>query len=360
MSLQTLNDQELIASFQQAVKNERKIMHLVVLHIQEINRRGLHLVKYGSLFDYLVKDLKYSSASAQRRIMAARLLNEVPSVAAKLETGELNLSQIGELQRAVNTAEKIHQAIIPTEVKAELVEMILGQKSAETQKICAEVLNIPPVEPQRIKTQRDESKRVEVTLTKSQFEKYEKVRDLLAHKHLQGKGTQQFNDVLETMFDEILFQNRPTKTALTKQKIEATATSTVPSPQQELSMTTRNSDTKACCSGNAMKKDDLNIITATKQNPKDPWHSLTPKRKRVILAQDQCCQHITDLETGEICGNTFNLHIDHITPKHAGGTNAPGNLRVLCRAHNLYREHVQGLKQDLSRDREPSARGVLH
>jgi hypothetical protein len=321
MNLEKLNDQELESSFHQAVKNERKIMHLVVLHIQEIDRRGLHLAKHASLFDYLVKDLKYSSASAQRRIMAARLLNEVPTVSASLENGTLNLSQIGDLQRAVNTAEKIHQATVPAEVKAELIDMILNQKASETQQICAEALNIPPIEPPRIRTQRDDSKRIEATFTKAQFEKYEKVRDLLAHKHLQRKGTPEFNDILETMFDEIL-------------------------------MTSRNSEKIASCGGDAVKNEDSNTIAAKTPSSKEPWHSLTPKRKRQILAQDQCCQHITNLETGEICGNTFNLHVDHITPKRAGGSNAPGNLRVLCRAHNLYRERDCGFIQDPSRDRE--------
>jgi hypothetical protein len=201
----------------------------------------------------------------------------------------------------------------------------------------------PPSEHQRIKTQKDESKRIEATFSKAQFEKYEKVRDLLAHKHLQRKGTQAFNDVLETMFDEILLQNKSKESkAQASQKIQVS--------QNDLGMTSRNSETLTSCSSAAMK--NASTIAAATTSPEAPWHCLTPKRKRQILEQDQCCQHITDLGTGEVCGSKFNLHIDHITPKHAGGTNAPSNLRVLCRAHNLYRELARGQKYDPSRDCE--------
>jgi hypothetical protein len=53
---------------------------------------------YPSLFEYAVKELKYSSSSAQRRIMSMRLLKEVPSLEKKIEEGALNLSTLAQAQ----------------------------------------------------------------------------------------------------------------------------------------------------------------------------------------------------------------------------------------------------------------------
>jgi 5-methylcytosine-specific restriction endonuclease McrA len=39
---------------------------------------------------------------------------------------------------------------------------------------------------------------------------------------------------------------------------------------------------------------------------------------------------------GTRCSETRGLQIDHITPVALGGRSDPGNLRVLCRAHNLH------------------------
>ncbi|UCH85042.1 MAG: HNH endonuclease, partial [Candidatus Latescibacterota bacterium] len=58
--------------------------------------------------------------------------------------------------------------------------------------------------------------------------------------------------------------------------------------------------------------------------------------------------------TGRRCGATHGLQIDHIKPFARGGTNALGNLRLLCAAHNrLEAERVYGTKMiDRYRRRE--------
>ena len=39
---------------------------------------------------------------------------------------------------------------------------------------------------------------------------------------------------------------------------------------------------------------------------------------------------------GRRCGSTWDLEIDHIVPLARGGESSPGNLRLLCRKHNIY------------------------
>lgn len=341
MDFRKMNNNELEVSFHQAVKSERNIMHLVILHLQEIDRRKLFLgLGYASLFDYLVNGAKYSAASAQRRIEAARLMNEVPTISDKLQSGDLNLSQIGEIQKSVKHAERVHQVKVDKSTKAALVEQVLKQDKTTTQQICATSLNIPVIEDERVKTQKDKSRRIELTLTEEQFDKFEKIKGLLAHKNLQKRRTQSMNDILETLFDEVLDKSYFGEYS----KKEVSANGAIDRNKRGLNNKSISAAEIQSTHPNAEKgwRDSKEVKgsekwkDSEKWQDSEEWNCLTPKRKRTILAEDQCCQY-ENPETGKICGSTFNLHVDHIQPRQFGGRNNAGNLRVLCRAHNLYR-----------------------
>ncbi len=93
MNFKDLSNKELISDFEKLVISERKITHLVLLHILEIEQRKLYAeFGYESLFTYLTKHFGYGESSAYRRIQSARLLKQVPQASAQLETGALNLS----------------------------------------------------------------------------------------------------------------------------------------------------------------------------------------------------------------------------------------------------------------------------
>jgi 5-methylcytosine-specific restriction endonuclease McrA len=51
----------------------------------------------------------------------------------------------------------------------------------------------------------------------------------------------------------------------------------------------------------------------------------------------------TDPKTGRRCQSRHLLQIDHKLPLALGGTSATANLRLLCRAHNLYSAEWMGL-----------------
>ncbi len=68
--------------------------------------------------------------------------------------------------------------------------------------------------------------------------------------------------------------------------------------------------------------------------------------KRSVIAVPKPLQRITfknyphgcayvDPVSGRRCGSHHQLHINHIHHRAQGGTNAPDNLNVLCRRHNL-------------------------
>jgi hypothetical protein len=197
-----------------------------------------------------------------------------------------------------------------------------------------------------------------MTLTEAQFAKYEKLRDQLAHKHFQTKRTQNIADVLETIFDELLgrLELKPkaqkdaqSETGNSVSELEACASNdSVSEVKTEMKQDSKHSDTpefEALLRAEHRRStfdlsrdipdEDLALRNSTSASEVN-WHSLTPKRKKIILEKHSCCQ-FKNPATGRVCGSTFNLQVDHIHPKWDGGGNEPQNLRVLCRAHNRFR-----------------------
>lgn len=102
-----LSNNDLVERLGKLVQSERKIMHLILECIAEIDDRKLYLEKaYPSLYEFLVKEFGYSPSAAMRRIESARLLKEVPEISQKIESGALNLSQLSQLQQAARLLQK--------------------------------------------------------------------------------------------------------------------------------------------------------------------------------------------------------------------------------------------------------------
>jgi 5-methylcytosine-specific restriction endonuclease McrA len=53
-------------------------------------------------------------------------------------------------------------------------------------------------------------------------------------------------------------------------------------------------------------------------------------RKRILARDEYTCQ-----ECGAVDESGRSLHIDHVEPKAAGGTDDDWNLRTVCAKHNL-------------------------
>lgn len=60
------------------------------------------------------------------------------------------------------------------------------------------------------------------------------------------------------------------------------------------------------------------------------WRQL---RASILQRDGWQCTHREP--SGRRCTATTKLHVDHITPRAAGGTDHPSNLTTLCEHHNL-------------------------
>ena len=102
-----LGDQQLLDQTRRLAANQRCIEVHILDHLDEIDRRGLALRRgFSSLFDYAVRELRFTDAAAQRRIQAMRLCRRHGWVRAYLQSGELSMTAAGQLETTFAGAER--------------------------------------------------------------------------------------------------------------------------------------------------------------------------------------------------------------------------------------------------------------
>ena len=201
MNLNKLTDQKLDEQLKSLAVSERELLSDILVHVREVDRRRLYLVfGYGSLFDYLTKSIGYGNGCAQRRIDAARLSIDVPAVIARIESGELNLSQVSLVQKAIRQVQSKTSLKIDAKTKEKLIEELADKSVAESEVLVTQTFNFQPSEATCVRHQRDESVRLEVTLSKVQWQKMLKMRELLSHSLPCGSWDQ----ILEYVSDEVI------------------------------------------------------------------------------------------------------------------------------------------------------------
>ena len=102
-----LGDQQLLEQTRRLAANQRCLEVHILDHLDEIDRRGLALRRgFSSLFDYAVRELRFTDAAAQRRIQAMRLCRRHGWVRACLQSGALSMTSAGQLETTFAGAER--------------------------------------------------------------------------------------------------------------------------------------------------------------------------------------------------------------------------------------------------------------
>ena len=106
-----LGDQQLLEQTWRLAANQRCLDVHMLDHLDEIDRRGLALRRgFSSLFDYAVRELRFSDAAAQRRIQAMRLCRRHGWVRACLQSGALSMTAAAQLEATFAGAERAERA----------------------------------------------------------------------------------------------------------------------------------------------------------------------------------------------------------------------------------------------------------
>jgi hypothetical protein len=285
-----ISDSELLIQTKSLVAQERNLLIQVLHHLREIESRKLFLERgYSSLFSFCVEYLGYDESQAQRRISAARLLKEIPEVEKKIESGSLNLTALTQAQSFFRQEAKTEKPMTLSEKKD-----VLGLLENKTTRECEkELIKLrPEALPQKQeKTRRitEDYSELKLIIKNDTLEKLKKLKDILSNRGLS------LQDLVDLLADDGLKKYDP-----------------------------------------ALKDQPKNKSHAAPNAESRSRYIPSNIRRQVWKRDGGQCTFVDPLTKKE-CGSRFRLHMDHIKPRAAGGTNTSDNLRLQCANHNALR-----------------------
>ncbi len=307
-SLLIVSDAELVARLESLVREKRQITVAVLLHLAEVEARGLHRqAACPSMYVYCTRVLGMSEDEAFKRIRAARALRAYPVVAAAMADGRLH-----------QTAVVLLAPHLTSDSAEELVAAASGKSKAEIEILLARRAPQPDVperlerEPERaalvisdhgsdmvevvLEPPRQASARVaplaperfalQLTITDATRMKLLRAQALLRHQVPSGD----LSEVLERALDALL------------DKVEGRRFGKVKRPRAAKTSRSRR-------------------------------YIPTEARRQAVARDGLRCSFVSD--DGRRCEETGFLELDHVVPVALGGEAGDG-IRVLCRSHNQH------------------------
>lgn len=287
-NVRKLDGETLIAILDKRVELESHNESEILCLIAEIMHRRLW-IQYGatSMFDFMTRaHYHYAPVVAQRKIDAARLLQLLPEIQDYIESGEVNLTQLGMMASA------LRQKIVPIKDQREILEAIKGHTVKNTQVILNEMLEIEVKTRPKVRVQRDGSVRVEMTFSKEQWAEIERAKELISHSVPSGDLTE-----VVTYCARFTASKKDPSTSIKEVKVRRE--STLESPGESNSK------------------------------------SISRAARRYVFRRDRTCRFIHP--NGERCNSRYQLQVDHIVSRWRGGGNEVDNLQLLCGVHNRYK-----------------------
>jgi hypothetical protein len=272
--LKSLSDEGLWVRTREIAGKERAATVELLGHLREVDSRKLWAARgFGSLFEYVRRELGYSEGAAYRRIQGMRVMRDLPELAEKIASGAASLSSLAAFQGFV----KDRSLSVKGKSRRE-TEQLLGDLSPE----------IPPVDRERVIS--SDQTHITFTADKDLIEKLEQLKNLLAHQNVDPSYGELFHLIADLALKKL-----------------------VPTPPAEKRSVTSEREGKP----------------GLLAKPRSRFVPVNVKRA--------VCQRDAGKCVYPGCGSRFMLEYDHIQPFAKGGTNTVENLRLLCRAHNQWR-----------------------
>ena len=326
LNIKKMSDSQLLLRTKDLVQEERRLTTEVLWHLREVDARLLHLqIGCHSLFDYCVRELKYSETAASRRIQAVKLLKELPETAQAIEDGKLNLSNVSAVQSFLNREAKENGKTYTSEEKRDLLQSVENKSRRECDKLLATISPQSALPPEKEKPITETKTQISVVLDQEVVQKLKRIQELLAHPCPNGS----YAEVISKMTDIVLNKIDPeqkAKRAKTNNKSESHETPEVhPFSKTVVPPAGPASNVAESCNSDEVP---------TKSSA---GRELTrAKVKHAVWQRDQSQCTFVDPKTGRRCCSRYGLQMDHIIPICHGGTSEAQNLRLLCKNHHKY------------------------
>ncbi|MES2768657.1 MAG: HNH endonuclease signature motif containing protein [Bdellovibrionota bacterium] len=324
MNLKHFSNQNLLENAKRLSSEERKITTEILHHLREIENRKLHLeMGFSSIFEYCLRELKYSESQAQRRICAMRLIRDLPEVEAKIKEGSLSLSNAAKIQSFIRQAYKDEKPLNLSE-KKELVQKIENKSTRECELELIKLSPEPIITRSKERIISEEYTELKLTIKKDLKDKIDQVKNLLSHQNPEGD----LNKLLELMCDMVIKKKDPSqRRASTSQQVEL---------KKEVEAQKINKNVVGTLSKEISDSKNRKICK--------PVNRYIPGTiKQEVYMRDKGCCTFTDQKTKRRCNSKHLIQYDHIKPMAFNGETTVQNLRLLCfQHHKLVTERVFG------------------
>ena len=333
-------DDDLLSRLDRLASTERASLPEMLACLSVVEQRGLHLDRgYSSMFEYCVERLKWSEGSTMQRLIVAGTASRYPEVYSFLQDGQLNLSAVSRLS-----------AHLTPDNRTAILARAAGRRRADLDELLRELRAVPA--------------RLAGSAPTMGFESPQEAGLPFADESHGGRsdslGTQEFRGAApvdgETVHsasgaNSVQPERRVRLSLLAGEEL-----------RRDLDRSSRLLR-RSCPSGSP--EDVIAYVLHDFLRRRDPALRLTsaerPRRERQTRAVPQWvkdrvwkrdggrCAYAS--RTGRRCAAREELEYDHIHPWARGGSSDdPGNIRLLCRAHNRY------LARQLFGDRVPRRR----
>jgi hypothetical protein len=365
-----LTDESLLQTIRSRAKTEQQLTLEVIELIQEVMRRQLYLqLGFGSLFDFVTKDLGYEPASAMRRISAVRLIQQIPEVKTKIQNGSLKLTVVAQAQSFFKKEEAATGNKLKPEQKKQILQNLENKSSREAE---LELVKLRPESVKHSESLRpltEEFTEIKFVITSDLKTKITELQNLLSHQ-LPNKNISTLMQLLvEKLYNDFKqkskiaeitseIKNSPTYSCAEVKNSSKIEQATVNKksdnkidqiaffdlvPQIKYKPTYSGAGVNKSVqnkelnhSSNSNTNSNINTENGLKQN-QSPSRYIATKVRKFIWSRDQGrCQYQSTI-SGKKCESRHQLQIDHIHRFADGGGHKPENLRLLCRAHNNWR-----------------------
>jgi hypothetical protein len=331
MNLKQFSNEDLISKTERAVRVEREASTQVVRLFQEISERKLFLKRgFPSLYDMVTKQFGYCAGSAMRRINSMRLIQAIPEVEAKIESGELSLSVASEVQ-SFFYAEAKESRPYSMNAKIELIETCLNKSKREVEmELCRR--NPEREKRESVRQISNDRLRVSFSITDELNQKLDRLKDLMSHsdpnlstEHLLGKlvelGLDKFDPIRKAKRARERREKRPCVASQKDVRPNSPPPAEVIENVEEVRVQSQDIRNR---SERGSMLDRTRYIEAAEQ------HRLAEK-------DDGLGCVFVDPVTKRRCSSKRFVETDHVVAFSCGGSNKAENLQPMCSAHNKFR-----------------------
>lgn len=325
--LSRVDDGTLLSRLHQLVARERAGMSTLLVHLAEVEERKLHVpAGYSSMFDYCLREFRWTEQTAAKRLRAARCARRFPVIFEAIADGRLNVSGVMMLSGHLHSesasqllveafgktraeielliAARAPKADVPTKIRAaepaEASPLLATRRNADSTGSStmpevspgtpATVTSTPvrPTPPAKLTALSPERFAVQVTIDRETHALLRRAQELLSHQHQSGEVAKVLHRALAQLVER-----------LEKQKYATTQR-----PRQ----------------ARAQKSVSRSVPAAV--------------RRAVRERDGDRCTFVS--EGGHRCESRTRLEFDHVVPFARGGAATVEGIRLRCRTHNQY------------------------